>query len=180
MVINICLMVLIVLVAIILLSYNKLIKQRNRVKQAASGIDIVLNQRFDLIPNLVECVKGYAKHENETLEDLVAARSSYQNHDGVNIKEAQRINNGFNRLLAIAESYPDLKANEQFLILQSKLSKIENELQSARHIYNSRVTTYNTSIETVPSNLIAKMFAFEKAELFKIEDSKRENVEVNI
>ena len=85
MVINICLMVLIVLVAIILLSYNKLIKQRNRVKQAASGIDIVLNQIFDLIPNLVECVKGYAKHENETLEDLVAARSSYQNHDGVNI-----------------------------------------------------------------------------------------------
>jgi LemA protein len=180
MIINICLAIVIVLVGIILVCYNKLVTERNHVKQAASGIDIVLNQRFDLIPNLVECVKGYSKYESETLEDLVEARSSYQRTEGVDIKEAEKINNKFNRILAVAESYPDLKSNEQYLILQNKLSNIESQLQAARSTYNAYVTKYNTSIETIPSNIVAKMFAFEKSELFKIEDDKKENITVNV
>lgn len=180
MVINICLGIVIVLVAIILLNYNKLVKQRNHVKQAAAGIDVVLNQRFDLIPNLVECVKGYSKYESETLEDLVEARSSYQNTEGLDIKEAEIINDKVNRILAVAESYPDLKSNEQYRMLQNKLSQIENQLQGARNTYNAYVTKYNTSIETIPCNIVAKMFEFQKIELFRIEDSKKENISVNV
>lgn len=180
MIINICLMIVIVLIAIILCYYNKLVKQKNHVKQAESGIDIVLNQRFDLIPNIVECVKGYSKYESETLEDLVEARMTYRNAEGLDVKQAEIINDKVNRLLAVAESYPDLKSNEQYLTLQNTLSQIEDKLQYARSVYNSAVTKYNTSIETIPCNIVAKMFLFEKFELFKIHETKKENINVNV
>lgn len=180
MIINICLVVLIILIAIILIYYNKLIKQRNQVKQAESGIDVVLNQRFDLIPNIVECVKGYSKYESETLDELVEARTSYKNTNGVDIKTAERINDKFNSVLAVVENYPDLKSNQQYMNLQNKLSEIENKLQNTRNIYNAAVTKYNTTIETIPSNIVAKMFVFEKAELFTIEESKKENININV
>ena len=180
MIINICLMIVIVLIVLVLGYYNKLVKQKNHVKQAESGIDIVLKQRFDLIPNIVECVKGYSKYESETLEDLVEARTSYNKKDGLDIKQAEIINDKVNRLLAVAESYPELKSNEQYLNLQNRLSEIEDKLQYARSTYNSAVTKYNTSIETIPCNIVAKMFVFEKYELFKIEDDTRENINVSV
>lgn len=180
MVINICLVVAIILILIILLEYNKLITQKNKVKQSAANIDVILNQRFDLIPNIVECVKNYSKYESDTLEDLVDARTRYNEKKGLNVKEAEKIENKINKILAIAENYPELKSNEQYLNLQSKLGEIENKLQQARNIYNNIVTIYNTTVETIPSNIVAKIFAFEKAELFKIEENKKENINVKI
>lgn len=180
MIINICLVIVIILISIILGYYNKLVKQKNYVKQSESGIDIILKQRFDLIPNIVECVKGYSKYESETLEELVEARTAYNNNDGLDIKQAEIINDKVNRLIAVAESYPDLKSNEQYLNLQNRLSQIEDKLQYARSIYNSAVTEYNTSIETIPCNIVAKMFVFEKYELFKIEETTRESINISV
>lgn len=174
--------VLIVVIAIILLiilsKYNKIIKKKNSVEQAKSGIDIYLNQRFDLIPNLVECVKGYAKHEEQVLKEITQLRAAYSKNK--DLKEAEKLNNGINQMIAVAEQYPELKASEQFLNLQKNLSKLESQLQAARRIYNNEVTNYNTLINTVPTNILAKIFNFKEAELFKIEDYKKENVQVEL
>lgn len=174
--------VLIIVIAIILLiilsKYNKLVRQKNAVKQAQSGIDVYLNQRFDLIPNLVECVKGYAKHEQQVLEKITQLRAEYSKNK--NLKEAEKLNNGINQVIAVAEQYPELKASEQFLNLQKSLSKMESQLQAARRIYNNEVTIYNTTISTVPTNVIARIFNFKEAELFTIADYKRENIQVDL
>ena len=170
--------VIVVTLLIILSQYNKLVRQKNSVKQAQSGIDVYLNQRFDLIPNLVECVKGYAKHEAEVLEKITQLRAEYSRSK--DIKEAEKLNNGINQVIAVAEQYPELKASEQFLNLQKSLSKMESQLQAARRIYNNEVTAYNTTIKTVPTNIIAKMFNFKEAELFTVEDYKKENIQVDL
>ena len=169
--------VLAIFIIFILVKYNKLVKLRNEVKKSESGIDIYLNQRFDLIPNLVECVKGYTKHEKDVLENITKMRREYMKNSK-SIKKAEELNNSLNGILAIAENYPELKASEQFLNLQKNLEKIESQLQAARRIYNNDVTEYNTKIETIPTNLVAGMFNFKKADLFQIEDYKRENIDV--
>lgn len=163
---------------IILAMYNNLIKLRNKVNQSKSGIDVYLNQRFDLIPNLVECVKGYSKHETELFESVAKLRTIY--NENKNLDNASKLNNTLNKLLAVAESYPDLKASEQFLNLQHNLVKIESQLQAARRIYNNDVTTYNTKIQTIPSNIIAGLFGFKPAELFQIEEYKKENINIEL
>ena len=145
---------------------------------AKTRIDVYLNQRFDLIPNLVECVKGYAKHEEQVLEKITQLRAKYSKSK--DLKEAEKLNNGINQIIAVAEQYPELKASEQFLNLQKSLSKMESQLQAARRIYNNEVTAYNTTINTVPTNIIAKMFNFKEAELFTIEDYKKENIQVDL
>ena len=160
--------------------YNKLIKLLNRVKKAKANIEIYSNKRFDLIPNLVECVKGYSKYEVTTLEDIVALRNNYRGNSHMNIGQVSEMNDKLNQYLAIVENYPELKANTQYLDLQDELSKIEEELQRARQRYNDEVTEYNTVIETVPSNIIASIFAFKHAELFQIEEHKRDNVKINL
>ena len=170
--------VIVIILLIILGKYNKLVKQKNSVKQAQSGIDVYLNQRFDLIPNLVEVVKGYAKHEEQVLEKITQLRAKYSKSK--DLKEAEKLNNGINQVIAVAEQYPELKASEQFLNLQKSLSKMESQLQAARRIYNNEVTAYNTTINTVPTNIIAKMFNFKEAELFTIEDYKKENIQVDL
>ena len=170
--------VIVIILLVILSNYNKLVKQKNSVKQAQSGIDVYLNQRFDLIPNLVECVKGYAKHEEQVLEKITQLRAKYSKSK--DLKEAEKLNNGINQVIAVAEQYPELKASEQFLNLQKSLSKMESQLQAARRIYNNEVTAYNTTINTVPTNIIAKMFNFKEAELFTIEDYKKENIQVDL
>lgn len=170
--------VIVIILLVILSKYNKLVKQKNSVKQAQSGIDVYLNQRFDLIPNLVECVKGYAKHEEQVLEKITQLRAKYSKSK--DLKEAEKLNNGINQVIAVAEQYPELKASEQFLNLQKSLSKMESQLQAARRIYNNEVTAYNTTINTVPTNIIAKMFNFKEAELFTIEDYKKENIQVDL
>lgn len=175
---NIVLVFFIIILLIILLIYNSLIKARNKVKQAKSGIEVYLNQRFDLIPNLVECVKQYSKYEKEVLTEITELRSAYLK-DSTNIKNAEKINNKMNAIIALAEDFPELKASEQYLNLQRNLTKIESQLQAARRIYNLEVTNYNNKIETVPSNIVAKLFKFKNAELFQIEEYKRENVIIN-
>ena len=176
-------LIILIIVAIIILrilsKYNKIVKLQNKVKQSESGIDVYLNQRFDLIPNLVECVKAYAKHEKEVLESITKMRSEYMKGNK-NLKEAKKINDSMNKILAIAENYPALKASEQFLDLQKNLSKMESQLQAARRIYNNEVTKYNTKISVVPDNIIAKMFGFKQKELFEIEEYKKENINVDL
>lgn len=178
MIINICLLALIILIITVLIIYNRFIRLNNKIKESESKIDILLNQRFDLIPNLIECVKGYSAYESDTLENLTELRSSYKNSD-FSVHENEKIDNGFHKFFAIAENYPDLKANSQYISLQNNLSEIENQLIYARMGYNNSVTRYNNAVETIPSNIIAKMFAFEKKELFKLEQDKRENIKLD-
>ena len=169
-----------IIVLIVFSMYNTLVKMRNKVKQAESGIDVYLNQRFNLIPNLVECVKGYSKHEKEVFENIVKLRTEYMNNKKTDLKQAEKLNNNMNQIIAAAEKYPELKASEQYLNLQKNLSKIESQLQAARRIYNNEVTKYNTKIATVPSNIIASAFGFKEASLFTIEEYKKENIEINL
>ncbi len=172
-------MILLILIAVLLIiilkMYNNLVKARNRVKQAESGIEVYLNQRFDLIPNLVECVKAYSKHEQSIFTEIATLRSNYTK-ESANIKNAEKLNNKMNQLIAVSENYPDLKADEQYLNLQKTLTKLENQLQAARRIYNLEVTEYNNKIEVVPSNLVASLFGFKHAQLFEIEEYKKENI----
>ncbi len=178
MIINICLIIVIIITGILLIDYNCFVRKNNKVKERQSQIDVLLNQRFDLIPNIVETVKGYAKHESSTLEELVNLRSSYNNKE-FSIEETEKVDKKFNNIMMLAESYPDLKANTQFLNLQNSLNDIENKLNYARTSYNDAVTSYNNLVESVPSNIIAKMFSFKRKELFKIDEEKRNNVKVN-
>ena len=171
------LIVIAVLLSTILSLYNNLVKARNKVKQAESNIDIYLNQRFDLIPNLVECVKGYSKHEQSIFIEITNLRSAYKNQP-TNIKDAQNLNNKMNQLIAVAENYPELKASEQYLNLQNNLTKLESQIQAARRIYNLEVTNYNDKIDVVPSNIIASIFGFQHEDLFEIEEYKRENINI--
>ncbi len=159
--------------------YNELVKRKKKVEQAKSGIDVYLTQRFNLIPNLVECVKGYAKHEQQIFDKVVQMRTRYMNNK--NLKEGAELNSECNHIIALAENYPELKASEQFLDLQKSLSKMESQLQAARRIYNSEVTAYNTKISVVPTNIIASMFNFKEEELFQLEtEEARKNIEVKM
>lgn len=172
----IILIIVIVVLLYLLIVYNKLIRQKNRVKQATSGIDVYLMQRFDLIPNLVECVKGYMKYEQETLTKITEMRIKYMKTK--NVKEGEELNNECNKIMAISEMYPELKANEQFLNLQRNLTKMESQLQAARRIYNSEVNVYNDQVQMFPSNILANIFGFKKAEFFEAETQARNNVKI--
>ena len=170
--------VFVIIVLAVLLGYNSLIRLKNKVKQSESGIDVYLNQRFDLIPNLVECVKAYSKHETEIFENVANLRAIY--NETKNLDNASKLNSVLNKILAIAENYPELKASEQFLNLQRNLTKIESQLQAARRIYNNDVTTYNTKIQSFPSIILAKIFGFKAFELFQIEEYKKENINIEM
>ena len=172
---EVLIIIVIVILVIILAKYNNLVKARNKVRQAESGVDVYLNQRFDLIPNLVECVKGYSKHEKEIFTEITNLRTTYMKQPK-DIKNAEKLNNKMNQIIAVAENYPELKANEQYLNLQKTLT---SQLQAARRIYNTEVTDYNNKIYTVPSNIVAKLFGFKEAKLFEIEEYKKENINVN-
>lgn len=168
-----------ILIGIVLGQYNKLVKLRNEVKQSRSGIDVYSEQRFDLIPNLVKTVKAYAEHEENVLKQITELRTQYMNTKDI-ATEAE-LNNKINNILLIAENYPDLKASRNFLNLQQNLTKIENELQAARRIYNIDVTNYNTAIHSVPTNVVASLFGFKEETLFEITDMQaKENVKVNL
>ena len=171
--------VIVLLVLIVFGQYNTLVKLKMKVKQAKSGIEVYCQQRFDLIPNLIETVKGYMKHEKEVFENITKLRTEYNNTK--DIKVSQELNKQMNSIIAVAENYPDLKASEQFLNLQKNLEKIESQLQAARRIYNNDVTNYNTKISVVPYNIIASMFNFESESLFELEDENaRKNIKVEL
>ena len=171
--------IIILIMIIVLIQYNILVKNKKRVEQELATIDVYLTQRFDLIPNLVECVKAYTKHENELFEKIAQMRTQYMNTK--DLEEGKKLNAEYNKLIAYIENYPDLKASEQYLLLQKKLSKIESQLQAARRLYNIAVTTYNTKISVVPINIIAKIFKFKEVKLFEIETPEiKENVKTEI
>ena len=175
---TILVLVCIVLIAYILITFNTLIISKNKVKQAKSSIDIYLTKRFDLIPNLVSCVKGYMKHEKEVNEKIAELRTVYK--ETKNINSGAELNYIFNNLMAIAENYPDLKAGEQFLNLQKNLSRVESELQAARRLYNSEVTMYNNKVQSIPSNIIAKLFGFKTEDLFKSDEEIKKNIKIEL
>ena len=153
--------------------YNALVAIRNRVRNAWSQIDVQLKRRYDLIPNLVETVKGYAKHEREVFENVTKARAACLSAAGPAdaAKAEGTLSQSLKSLFAVAEAYPELKANQNFLALQGELASTENGVSSARQLYNDTVMRYNTKIQTVPMNIMAGMFGFKAEEFFQVEGS---------
>lgn len=158
-----------------ILTYNRFIKLTNMVKEAWSGIDVQLKRRFNLIPNLIETVKGYAKHESKVLEELTSTRSGSQDVNQRGAQEGQ-ISHALANLFAVAEAYPDLKASQNFIDLQDNLDEIENQIQMARRYYNGAVRDLNVLVESFPSNLIARVFNFATAEFFEIELARQRDL----
>ncbi len=152
--------------------YNKLVKLKNLVGEAWSGIDVQLKKRYDLIPNLVETVKGYAAHEKETFENVTRARAAAQQATTVEGQQAaeKQLSGALMNLLAVAEQYPDLKANANFLELQATLRDVEGDIEKSRRYYNGNVREQNTLIESFPSNIIANLFSFVKSVMFELEN----------
>jgi LemA protein len=165
---------LIVLVGVIyILMRNSIIASRNRVDEAWSGIDVQLKRRHDLIPNLVESVKGYATHEQKTFENVTKARSQAMQAEGVQdtAKAESALGAALGQLRVVAEQYPDLRATENFQQLQRQLSELEDEIQASRRIYNSNVQSYNTKIQQFPMSIVANQGGFTDREFFEVEDA---------
>ncbi|MFZ7121860.1 MAG: LemA family protein [Eubacteriaceae bacterium] len=174
-----------VLIAVLILvifiaTYNSFIVLRNKSDEAFSTMDIYLKKRYDLIPNLVEAVKGYAKHEKETLEKVVQARNMAASSEGISERQKNEdmLSNTLKSLIAITENYPELKADGGFMNLQNQLQQIETDISQARKYYNAVVKTYNTKTELFPSNLFALILGFKKYPYFMINQGERENVEI--
>jgi LemA protein len=165
-----------------MITHNRFISLKNQIKQNFSGIDIQLKKRWDLIPQLVSVVKGYTKHESELFESIVKARnaaksSSNSEHD--RFKNESIISEKTPQLFALAESYPDLKANEQFLMLQRNLTEIESQISASRRSYNAAVLIYNNLVQSFPSSIIASNNNHQPAEFFSIESQERNNVSIS-
>ena len=174
--------IVVVLVLFVIGIYNGLVQARQKVKNAWSQIDVQLQRRFDLIPNLVETVKGYMEHESEVLTKVAELRTSWANSNSV--KEKAELDNQLSQtlktIMAVSENYPDLKANQNFAQLQQELQNTEDKISFSRQFYNDTTTMYNTKLEVVPSNIIASMFGFKPEELFKTESEEaRKNVKVD-
>jgi LemA protein len=176
--------ILIIVVVLIILwaisVYNQLIALRNRVKDQWAQIDVQLKRRFDLIPNLVETVKGYTKHESETLEAVIKARNTYVSATlpEDQMKADGELTQAISKLFALTESYPDLKANTNFQALQQELTETESKIAAARQFYNDTVMIYNNKVSMVPSNIIASLFKFNKEAFFEANETERQNVQV--
>ena len=173
--------VVLILLIVVISCYNKLVKQKITVEEAFSTMDVYLKKRFDLIPNLVETVKGYAKHESETLSAVIAQRG--KNYDSMTqeekIESGEAISRMIPNIMALSESYPDLKANQNFMNLSNQLETVEEDIANSRKYYNGAVKRYNMSVQTVPSNIIAGIFHFETKPMFEVENAaERQNVQV--
>lgn len=176
----IILAIVVLIVLYVISTYNALVTLRNKVRDQWSQIDVVLKNRCDLIPNVVETVKGYAKHEKGTLEAVINARNKAVS---ATTKEDEMEANGevtqaLSRLFALTESYPDLKANENFINLQNKLDEVEEKIRFARQFYNDTVLTYRNKLEMFPSNIVANMFGFKPEAFFEATEEERKNVQV--
>lgn len=172
------LIVLVVLFFVII--FNGLVVSRNRIDNAWSQIDVQLKKRFDLIPNLVESVKAYMKHERGTLDQLTQARTQWQNAKNLQEKAVATdlLTGALKSLFAVAENYPNLRASETFLLLQQDISSIENKIAYARQFYNDAVLSYNNSIHTIPSNIVAMLLNFKEKDYFEIQEQEKETVKV--
>ena len=174
--------IIVVLIIIFVVMYNGFIRLKNNCDEAFATMDVYLKKRYDLIPNLVETVKGYAAHEKETLERVVAARNMAQGASTPEEKAAgeSMLHGTLKSLFAVAESYPDLKANQNFMDLQGQLKAVEEDIANSRKYYNAVVKQFNTKCEVFPSNLIAGIFHFEKKPMFEVEaQEERQNVKVS-
>lgn len=178
--------IILAIVAIIVIAfiaiYNKLVTARQRVKNGWGQIDVQLQRRFDLIPNLVDTVKGYMAHESSVLEKVTELRTSWANAKTVaeKMEISNQLSDTLKTIMAVSENYPDLKANQNFMSLQEELTNTENKISYSRQFYNDTVIRYNTMLETFPSNLVASMFHFEAEKLFEVDNpSARQNVKVD-
>ena len=178
--------IILAIVAIIVIAfiaiYNKLVTARQRVKNGWGQIDVQLQRRFDLIPNLVDTVKGYMAHESSVLEKVTELRTSWANAKTVaeKMEISNQLSDTLKTIMAVSENYPDLKANQNFMSLQEELTNTENKISYSSQFYNDTVTRYNTMLETFPSNLVASMFHFEAEKLFEVDNpSARQNVKVD-
>jgi len=164
--------IVILIIVVLIATYNKLVRLRNQVKNAWAQIDVQLKRRHDLIPNLIETVKGYMKHERETLEAITKARNLAQqaasSGPGVRSKAETELSSALGRLLAVVENYPDLKANQNFLALQEELTSTENKISFSRQYYNDSVLSYNNRTQMFPSNIVASMTGFKASEFFEV------------
>lgn len=160
--------------------YNSFIRINNKVKEAFSTMDVYLKKRWDLIPNLVESVKGYAKHEHETLKEVVGLRNNTYDSmsDEDKIKTNVQLSNGINKIMMLAERYPDLKANENFKDLSNQLTKVEDDIANSRKYYNGVVRLFNNKVEMFPNNMVATLFGYKTKTMFEASINERENVKV--
>ncbi len=172
----IILIIIVLVIGYVVYTYNEMVKLRNMVKEQWSQIEVLLKRRSDLIPNLVEIVKGYAKHESNTLEEVVNARNKMMNVQSKEeeIEAVKEMSNSLTKLLAIAESYPELKANTNYLNLQENLQETEDKISYARQFYNDAVLKYKNKIEILPGNVIASLFKFESEPFFEASDSEKD------
>ncbi|HHU59388.1 TPA: LemA family protein [bacterium] len=180
---GIIILVAIILIMLVVSTYNKLVKSRNRVSNSWSQIDVQLKRRFDLIPNLVETTKGYASHEKGIFEEFAKARNAYNSAAKISSVEGMAeannmLSSTLSRLLAVSEAYPELKADKNFAEMMSNLKETEDKIAYARQFYNDVVLTYNNLREVFPSNIIANMFGFKESDYFKAAEVERENVKV--
>ena len=172
----------VIFIIVLIVNHNKLVKYKEQVNNEWSQIDVELQRRFDLIPNLTSTVKGYMAHEKKTLTELAELRTRWSNAQTVpdKINLSKELDSHITSLIAVAESNPDLKSSSNFVSLQNELSNTESRLANARSAYNNSVTTYNTAVKAFPSNLVASMFKFTPADLFEVSNEKvRENVKVS-
>src|SRR3989344_988472 len=171
-----------VIVLWLIFTYNSLITSRNRVDEAWSGIEVQLKRRYDLIPNLVNTVKGYAKQESTVLENVTAARNMAMNAGNMQerLKDENMLTGALKSLFAVAEAYPDLKSNQNFMQLQNDLTDTENKIQAARRFYNGNVRDFNTKLQVFPTNMIASMLKFEPNEFFDIDEKGAEGQPVKV
>jgi len=174
--------IIVIIIMYFLITYNSFVKLKNRVKEAFSTMDVYLKKRWDLIPNIVETVKGYTEHERNTFEKVVELRNStYDNmtsNDKIRINE--QLSAGISKLMMLSENYPNLKASENFLDLSNKLSKLEEDIANARKYYNAVVKNFNNKTEMFPSNIIANLFGYKTIKMFEIVELEREKVKVKI
>lgn len=174
-------LLLIIFVIWLVTTYNNFVRLKNAIEEAFSTMDVYLKKRYDLVPNFVETVKGYAKHEKETLEKVIAARNACATAGSTEDKmeNEERLTSVLKQLSVVIEKYPELKADKNFIELQNTLKNLENEIAASRKYYNGVVKQYNTKREVFPSNLIAKMFNFDKKPLYEVDSAKeRKNVKV--
>lgn len=180
--IYIILIVIVLIIIYTLTLYNSLIKLLNKVNEAFSTMDVYLKKRWDLIPNIVESVKGYANYEKDTLTEVIRLRNSTYDDmsDSQKIKTNMQLSNQIAKVMILAEAYPELKANENFKDLSKQLTKVEDEIANSRKYYNAVVKIYNNKVEIFPNNIFAKLFGYQPKSMFIINENERENVKVRL
>ena len=171
-----------IIVLFVLVTFNGIIKLKNKVKEAFATMDVYLKKRWDIIPNLVETVKGYAKHESETLESVIKMRNT--SYDSMSVAEKlntnEELNRSLSKIIALTENYPEIKADKNFIKLNEELVNIEDDIANSRKYYNAVVRMFNNKVEIFPNNIIAKLFGFKSQKMFEASAFERENVKVEL